>query len=258
MYARVDGAANLKTAEHLYYLSGKLIFTGKVDARGCEQGGLLDNGSANACGEQRAFSTAVEWQNQYNVSIEAAGDAYRLPARVLKGIIAQESQFWPEPGIEFEYGLGSLSENGIDTLFTWDTPSYLAVCLPALGEDACQTGYDHLSPDQRAYLRGLALRAIGTDQEIDLIARTLKACSVQVGQMVRNETDQAPGKVTTYEDLWNLTIANYHAGAGCMAEGISKLVEGEQAISYENFCAVNASCPTACVFVERVLGYISP
>ena len=143
----------------------------------------------------------------------------------------------------------------MDVLLTWDADSFLSVCLPSFGLEECAAGYDNLTIDQKAYLRGIVLRAVGTDREIDLIARVVNANSLQMGTLVGNITGKTPGYVSSYEDMWDFTIANYHVGAGCMADGIEDLSKAGGTITFENFCDISLDCPTACLFVERVKNY---
>jgi hypothetical protein len=252
LYNQVENVGQLNSANHLYYLAGRLIFTGQVDAADCVMGGLLDNGMANTCGEEKAYATTLEWQNQYNLQIYQAARHWDVPARVLKGILAQESQFWPDPQIEDEYGLGSLSENGVDMLLTIDESGFLAYCLSNFDAETCALGYTNLSDVQRAYLRGMALRAVNTDGEIDLLARTLRASSIQVGELVRDLTQGPAGEASAYEDLWEFSIANYHAGPGCVERGLKTLADEQKGLTFEDYCAVANDCPMACTYVERV------
>jgi hypothetical protein len=55
---------------------------------------------------------------------------------------------------------------------------------------------------------------------ISLFADTLKANCDQVAQIVYNASNEMPGIVTSYEDLWRFTIANYHIGPGCLSYAI--------------------------------------
>jgi hypothetical protein len=55
---------------------------------------------------------------------------------------------------------------------------------------------------------------------ITLFAETLTASCDQVAQIVYNATAATPGAVASYEDLWRFTLANYHAGPGCVSYAI--------------------------------------
>lgn len=255
-YSSANLDESLATDNHLYYLSGRLINSGEVDTRHCEDGVLLTNGNASVCGEKSAYQAVVDWQNQYDRKILGAAREYGLPGKIIKGILAQESQFWADPQIPYEYGLGSLTQNGIDALLGSDPVSFLEVCVPALGEADCASGYAALTSKQRAGLRGLLLRAVGTDAEIDLIARVLLAQVIQVGQVTQDVTNDIPGQTASYEDLWDLTIASYHAGAGCINQGLQKLKKTGQKITFENFCSVSAAgCQSGCTFTQKVKDY---
>ncbi len=257
-YGEASAPADLATQNHLYYLAGKLINTAKVDTQACPGGILLPNGMAGACGEEQAFPATVAWQNQYDQPVYQAASQSGLPPRILKGILAQESQFWPDADRKDEYGLGCLTENGIDALLVTDAAYFVNACTSLYDQAACAPGYGQLSSVQRAALRGLVLRAVGTAGEIDLVARVLRAQTVQVGQMVQDATGNLPGQVTSYEDLWDLSIAGYHAGSGCIRDGLEILAENDQAISFENYCSSvqGSACASACTFVEKVKEYM--
>ncbi|MEM5775977.1 MAG: hypothetical protein AAGU05_13325, partial [Anaerolineaceae bacterium] len=207
LYAIPQNEIDLATRHHLYILAGKLIFTGKVDASSCVQNGLLDNSNANTCGEEKTYQAGLDSQNQYDRQLVEAGIKYGVPPRLVKAIITQESQFWPQPGIQYEYGLGCLSELGVDVMLNWDTEIFLSTCTKQYKEEECSAGYASMTNDQRAVLRGLALRPVGTDQEIDLITRVIRANVTQVDQTIRSHVSQPLTTVTTYEDLWDFTIA---------------------------------------------------
>lgn len=217
----------------------------------------MANGNAGACGEKVTYPMVVSWQNQFDSQILNASQAYGLPPRILKGIFLQESQFWPTPDIYNEYGLGSLTDQGVDALLVTDVASFLKVCVPALGEAECAAGYDSLTDSQRAMLRGIVLRAVGTEEEINLVAQVLLAQVVQVGKIAGDVVKTRPGQVIAYEDLWDLTIASYHAGPGCIQQGLETLKDSEQAITFDQFCqVVSSGCQTACTFTEKVKEYM--
>ena len=41
-----------------------------------------------------------------------------------------------------------------------------------------------------------------------------------IAQVVYNATQEMPGSVSSYEDLWRMTVANYHAGPGCLSYAV--------------------------------------
>jgi hypothetical protein len=59
------------------------------------------------------------------------------------------------------------------------------------------------------------------DFSVKVFAQTLIANGRQTGQVVRNFTGGPPGDSVSYENLWKLTLVNYNAGPGCLADAIS-------------------------------------
>ncbi len=53
-----------------------------------------------------------------------------------------------------------------------------------------------------------------------ILGETLMAYCSQTGRMVANVTREAPGRSSTYEDMWRLTLAGYAAGPGCVADAM--------------------------------------
>jgi hypothetical protein len=247
-------ARYLTTTNRYVYLAGQLIRNGYVNAAFCPSNGLLPNGTANACGEQASADQVLEWQNRYDEQIFNAAQRYNIPARVLKGVIAQESQFWPAYGNPYELGLGMLTENGLDLLLNWNNEYYLDVCLRNYTELICSSGYSGLQEDQQLVLRGALLQSIGTDLEFDLLAATMAASAAQMDQVVRNTLLYPPRDVTTYEDMWKLTIGNYYAGSGCSGTALKIIAESDSPVTWEEITRnMWGDCENAAMYVERVL-----
>jgi hypothetical protein len=92
-----------------------------------------------------------------------------------------------------------------------------------------------LKPADQAILRGaLALEAkvdcpecptgvnlMDTQTSVKLFASTILANCKQVDQIIRTATKDTPGLVSSYEDLWRFTVANYHVGPGCLSYAIN-------------------------------------
>jgi hypothetical protein len=57
---------------------------------------------------------------------------------------------------------------------------------------------------------------------IPLTAHVLVANCHQVERMITTITGYAPGSVAPYENLWKITLANYHAGSGHLTNAIYK------------------------------------
>jgi len=53
-----------------------------------------------------------------------------------------------------------------------------------------------------------------------LFANMLQSNCAQVARTIYTATESMAGLVSTYEDLWRFTIANYHAGPGCLSFAI--------------------------------------
>lgn len=225
----------LASVEPYQYLAGRLINQGLVDSSECVNSGLLANGYADACGLSKARPLVDIWQNQFDNRILNVASETQLPAQLLKNVFAQESQFWPGVfRVPFEYGLGQITDMGADTALLWNKEIYDSFCPLILSEITCAKGYLSLNEEEQAILRG-ALAAetngdcpqcpsgvdlIHTDLTVMLFAQGVLANCDQVGQTIYNATQRTPGSVSSYEDLWRFTIANYNGGAGCLAFAI--------------------------------------
>jgi hypothetical protein len=225
----------MASGEPYFYLAGRLISQGLVDASVCPNKGLLPNGYADACGLETARPLVEDWQNQFDQRIIQVGTETGVPAQLMKNLFAQESQFWPGMyRVAYEFGLGQITDQGVDPIFIWNPEFYGQFCPLILSSEACSKGYLMLTEQERAILRGaLALQAradcadcpAGIDLSnvsftVSLFANTLKANCAQVARAIYNASGEMAGRVSTYEDLWRFTIANYHAGPGCVSFAI--------------------------------------
>jgi len=244
---------DLQTTNRFLYLAGKLILTGIVNGETCSGFGLINNSTANPCGEELAQEKVISWQNQYNEDIYTASEEYNVPARLLKAIIAQETQFWPHPVSPKEFGLGRITDNGADMLLTWNLPIFIEECVSSYSIEACSSGYTNMDPDDQSLLRGLILKDVGTDQEVKLLAATLLASSYQVDQMVKNVTGLPVSEVSTYEEMWKLSVANYHAGSGCVGTAMQSAWDnGDNMIWELVYPNLLGDCMGAVGYVESV------
>jgi hypothetical protein len=242
--------------DHDYsYLAGKYILRGDVDISDCVYGGLLSSGAATQCGLEQAKGLVFEQQNSYNQSIVNAALRSRIPPRIIKGVISQESQFWPEWYISGEYGLGMITDEGVDMMLTWNPAAFLELCIPEFGKNDCAWGYDSLAEYPQDYLRGLALGAVGTENEIYLIAQTITGAAAQAGQLVRNVTRREPYEVLSYQDMWRIALGVYHGGAGCLYNAIDDAWDEENRLNWggisENLigdCQYSADYPNEVFF----------
>lgn len=231
-----------------YYLAGRLISQGLVNVTECSTGGLLPNGYADACGLDKARTLVQNWQNQFDKQIVKVSKESGVPAQLMKNLFAQESQFWPGVfRVPFEFGLGQITEKGAETVLLWNSTFFDQFCPLVLSEDTCKRGYLHLKAEDQAILRGaLALQAktdcatcpTGVDLSeanfsISFFANTLQANCAQVNQTIYTATQKTSGSVSTYEDLWRFTVANYQAGPGCLAYAINQAWQGGGVLNWE-------------------------
>jgi len=230
-----DDPKLLTSNQPYYYLAGRLIAQGIVDASACLTGGLQANGYADACGLETAKPLIESWQNQFDSRIIAVAKESGVPASLMKNLFAQESQFWPGMfRVSNEFGLGQITDNGADTILQWTPSFYEQLCPLILAEDTCKRGYRNLKAEEQAMLRGaLAAQAkadcpgcqqgidlTNVDFSVSLFAQSLLANCEQVAQIVYNASGKIAGTVSNYEDLWRMTIANYHAGPGCLSYAV--------------------------------------
>ena len=244
-------ASQLRTEIAYNLLAGKLISNNIVDASQCENGGLLFNGSANACGLEIAKPAVIAWQNQFDEAILIAAKENRVPAFLLKRLFAKETQFWPGTSwLIYEYGLGQATSFGLDALFQYYPSYFQSICPAIFTYETCQKSYAQLSASNRALLRGyMASRVLNADcptceagidiakvtASIDVFAKLLVANCHQVNQIIVNNTEEPGGKSSSYDDLWRFTLANYNAGAGCVSDAIEEIVDEEQKLNWVNF-----------------------
>lgn len=243
----------LNTADPYLYLSGYLIQSGQVDASSCSDGGLYIGGSASPCGEEAARQATIEWQNKFDEQILQAALKYNVPARLLKAVIAQESQFWPDTKEPYEKGLGFITENGVDMLLNWNIPYYLEICQPIYAEGICSYGYSSIKKVRQVLLRKAVLDKVGSPDEIDILAAMLLASSDQSGQVVRNLAGQEIAFVTNYVDMWKIATGNYYAGAGCMADAIEIVLDNDSPLTWDNIeDELSPVCNPAGMYVRQI------
>ena len=252
---KVPSSAYLMTKYKYQLLGAKLINFGKVDASSCPNYGLNLDGTPNGCGELVTSRMVFEYQNKYDDQIFDAAQRQKVPPRVIKGLIAQESQFWPYSDIPYEYGLGMLTESGADMLLRWNSSYFLNLCVKTFPMDRgrCYGGFSNLSEEDQIVLRGVVISKVGTDEEIEVLAAAIRGSVYQVNQIVTNATGESPASVTTHEDLWKFTVANYFSGSGCLYNAMSICSAYNLMLNWDNVQRfMTGKCQIAGQYVERV------
>ncbi len=256
----VPNADYLVTKYKYRLLMAKLINNGKVDTSMCQNYGLNLDGTPNGCGEEQTAALVFEYQNRYDQLIYEAGKKQKVPARIVKGLIAQESQFWATSDTPYEYGLGCITESGADMLLRWNSSYFLQVCTSSypLNRESCYSGFSALDEDKQTALRGVVISKVGTGEEIEMLAAAIRGSVYQVSQIVNNATGETPSAVSTYEDMWKFTVANYYSGSGCLYNAMSQVHSYGMQLTWENVRRyMTGKCAIADQYVDRVyeLGY---
>ena len=166
-----------------------------------------------------------EWQNALDPDIWQAGQSVSVPPRLLKALIAQETQFWPindpvSPS-RGETGLGQLTDAGADLVLHYSPELFSRWCHVAIQKRTCTVGYDLLSPEHRQMVRDVlraALNLTGTPRQalvqaqgqLETWAQVLKAYYCAAGEMVR---------AANVDPSWEYALAAYHSGPECVRGG---------------------------------------
>jgi hypothetical protein len=135
-------------------------------------------------------------------------------------------------------------------------------------EDQCSVGYIKLSPENQAILRGaLATSAdadcadceygidlTSVDDSINLVAHTLLANCEQVAQIVYNATGNLAGVVSSYEELWKFTLANYHVGPGCLSYAVYTSWAARATMDWEHVSVfLTEPCESVIPYVTEII-----
>lgn len=277
----------INTRKTLHYLTTQLLLTGIVDASDCPAGGLsIGLDWPTACGLERAASEMIEWQNQYDDYIWLVSRDDGIPPKILKTLIEVESQFWPGNQRFYldEYGLGQVSQLGMDVLLRRDPALYLKFCSAVLSD--CTRPYVSLEPSQQAMIRGAVLSSIdavcptcanGLDldkakESVLLIGKLLEANCQQVDVILSQaivpdpDADAATATAavatvaaggttgnTSYEDLWRFTLATYHSGSSCLQQAVVATRKARLPLTWENV-SQEFKCKSGVDYVDGFMG----
>ena len=261
------GLIDLNTDINLYLLAGRMITFGLASPGTCPSKGLTIDSYANECGLSAVYSVMVDWQNQFDNGIYFVANLMEISPYVLKNLFEKESQFWPENDlVEFEYGLGHVTPEGIDTLFMWNCNFFERYCVLKQGfNSGCNLGYTELSDEQRLSLIDKLITEVSVfcdtceiligyshvNFSIEVFGEILLAYATQTGAIIENITGEPAGTLSTYEDLWRFTLANYNGGAGCFSEAIEGTWDSDVSLNWEN---VSQNFSDSC---DQVIDYVS-
>ena len=253
------------------YLAANLIKQGVVDASACPGGGLLPDGSANACGLDVSAPAVGEWQNRFDKLIFSVAQESKVPAQLLKNLFSHESQFWP--GVfrnGKDVGLGQLTDDGADTALLWNPSFYNQFCPLVLDKSLCESkGYANLKTKYQDMLRStlvgsvdascadcpLGLDLSRADFSVGVFAHTLLANCEQAGKIVQDVTGKQPGLMVSYETMWRFTLVNYNAGPGCLVEAVNQAYQpsAEEPLSWNGVStALDQACSGAINYVNSI------
>lgn len=259
-------SGDLYSANRLDILAGHLLFTGFVDGSRCSGWGLTADGSPNGCGVEVAQPAVVEWQNQFNEAIIQTSNNLSLPSRIVKAVISVESQFWPgSDWARGEVGLGQLTNAGADMILTWRPRVYSNVCSQVYSSENCLRHYLDLDPGMQAALRGKILQMADAScpnckgnvdvkkarQSITLLGEGITASCQQSADLINRFGGGVPSTAMKYEDFMKLTLANYHAGAGCTLKVLQNSLADRSWNNLSHY--FSRGCQSAPLYVQRVM-----
>jgi|GEM_PF-1098886 len=260
---------HLKTEYNYYYLAAMLIHNKAVNTSHCPFNGIQTFALANQCGVEAARPLILEWQNQYDSKIFETSVKHAIPARLVKRLIALESQFWPGIYIDIlESGFGQLNETGADALLMYSPSFFRQFCPLVLHSTTCDLGYLGVGSVGQGLLRGALVQQVNASCEscpmgintnralnsIPILAELMKANCHQASQIVRNVTDKKPGLAADYVDLWKITMANYNAGPGCTYKAVNAAWQNEEQLTWDIVLKyfTNPECQSAPFYVSDI------
>ena len=262
---------DLATANRYDYLSAALLSSGIVNGVKCPAYGFNPDGSANGCGLQITAEPVVSWQNQFDPVILADSQTNKVPPKVVKAVIAVESQFWPAPArSKGEVGLGQMTEAGADLVLRWRPEFYQSICRKAFGNKGCDATYPFIDPSTQWLLQGMVLKEIDAsspgspggielnkaNRAIYILTETLNASCLQSTRIIELATGKSPAALMSYEDYWRFVLANYQAGAGCMYQALRKTDNPD---GWNNLASnFSPGCASGAEYIHRIEEQISP
>jgi hypothetical protein len=248
----------LYTEDNLQWLAGRLISQNIVDASDCPANGLSANGYANACGMEAAQPLVVQIQNSLNQTIIDQYDTVGVPPVLLKQLIRVESQFWPSNEVAGHFGLGHVTDAGIQTALDW---------YPDLVDDVCfQDG--NTCAGQSLSAESLISMMVSTcptcpngidlakaDNSVKILAKVVMSYCDQTAVLIYNATGWRSNLVVDYPTLWKLTLMNYNSGATCTYNSVAAAFKRTQGpVDWANITAVtyNSQCKRGIYYANQI------
>jgi hypothetical protein len=266
-----DQASDLSTKVQYVYLAAALIRQGAVNVSACPDSGLRLDGNASICGLAAANSQVVQWQNQFDGIILNTANQVGVPARLIKGLFARESQFWPGFSADSsEAGLGQMTDNGADTLLLWNRTFFTTFCPTRLDSASCLRGYASLPEASKKILRHMLVLSVSatckncalgidprsTEKSISVFGSTIQANCQQSGAILGGAYAGSEAGWTTYADAWRFSLLNYNAGPGCLIQAVSDLAkDSEEPLDWSHLSDhLPLTCQGGKQYVEAISG----
>jgi hypothetical protein len=149
-----------------------------------------------------ALPHVLEWQNSYDRSIYDAGISTGVPPRLLKHMIAVESQFWPGwTNAAGETGLLQITDDAADIALRYSPDLYERFC-----KWNC-IGYDLLNDADQSKMRK---ELLDSDRSMTMNAQIVAAYYCYANELSDQDNPSA---------RWDVTLAVWNAGAACVSSG---------------------------------------
>lgn len=160
-----------------------------------------------------------DWQNRFDEQIRGAADAARIPADLLKSMIAAESQFWPLwSGDAGEIGWLQVTREGLDTALRYSPELFDKYCSQAIDIYRCFGGYELL----RSWEKGAIQEVILADLQVSGVptdAAAQAADDLWISAMVLRGFACYAMVLAPDLDTWDAAVVLYNAGESCLVPG---------------------------------------
>ena len=159
------------------------------------------------------------WQNQWDQTILDVSRRTNVPPQLIKGIIGQESQFWPLWTGKQEVGLIQLTDEGADTVMRWNAGLFSIYCPRAIRPSRCEDGYPSLYPQEQQMVRDVfrsPLVLTGTPRQA---ADKVQGDLIIYAEILVSYYEASAEAVAPIPPSWDYAIAAYHSGMECVRSG---------------------------------------